>query len=414
MQGDSNDDVSSPSSPLRAIAASALQKFKERSTRFGSWVPGMGKARNVPKAGDDDDMGPLPSTFDSLSLPTPLVERGAVSAQNTTVDFTRGSPEPHASEEAQSNPSNLLTEILLSQSNYRFDESQIKFIEGPQSYKGYADVVPANILNNPDFAGVVLAVKRFCFREYTNDDRVIALFTNELRFQSKLKHENILRLVGFVENRSSRIAWLVLPWMANGNVREFLKSRLCEASERISLLYDVACGVEYLHSQNPPIRHGDLKSLNIVVNSEHRALITDFLCARSSDTSPWLETLTGTMGTVLWMAPEVLLEDLLVLAGDIWSFGWLCWEIITDKVPFEGEGAKESQIVLRIVQHDLPSLKDVSRFSLISPLRTLIENCWRTDPEERPSAGVAWIRFPNCLVSFQGTKKCSRVIQSPL
>ncbi|KIO24553.1 hypothetical protein M407DRAFT_51469, partial [Tulasnella calospora MUT 4182] len=45
-------------------------------------------------------------------------------------------------------------------------------------------------------------------------------------------------------------------------------------------IYDVSCGIQYLHIRNPPVRHGDLKSANILVNSRNRAVITDFGSAR--------------------------------------------------------------------------------------------------------------------------------------
>ncbi|KIO17409.1 hypothetical protein M407DRAFT_85009, partial [Tulasnella calospora MUT 4182] len=107
------------------------------------------------------------------------------------------------------------------------------------------------------------------------------MFANELRLLDKSSHPNVVKILGFVEDIKNGIAWLILPWESNGNLREFLRSGEWDIPERISLTQDVASGLDYLHSLDPPICHGDLKSLNILVNSTHRALITDFGSART-------------------------------------------------------------------------------------------------------------------------------------
>lgn len=146
----------------------------------------------------------------------------------------------------------------------------------------------------------------------------------------------------------------------------------------MSQIYDVACGIHYLHTQQPPICHGDLKSVdpslivvlhelickstkaNILVNSESRAVITDFGSARllertsegptDNSTTPnrsteetkdqeshsirlemsgthTVITVTGPAWTLRWASPEVLDGELPDLPSDIWAFGWICWEV---------------------------------------------------------------------------------------
>lgn len=135
---------------------------------------------------------------------------------------------------------------------------------------------------------------------------------------------------------------------------------------------DVVRGLEYLHSQEPPICHGDLKSvclvlksdskietesrlmqLNILVNWMYRAVITDFGSARRlvhRDIDPLAKqiesqsqpdqplqatfclssntiTLTGNKYTLRWAAPELLSEDRLGLWSDIWALGWIAYEV---------------------------------------------------------------------------------------
>ncbi|KIO30879.1 hypothetical protein M407DRAFT_68732, partial [Tulasnella calospora MUT 4182] len=154
-------------------------------------------------------------------------------------------------------------------------------------------------------------------------------FANELHILDGLDHPNIVKIAGFVEDITNRIAWLIFPWEANGNVREFLLSGKWELAGRVSLVQDVASGLEYLHSRQPPIRHGDLKSLNILVNSDHRAVVTDFGSALIQSEARGFETSSGSGPgwSFRWAAPEILNEEKPCLASDIWAMGWIVWEV---------------------------------------------------------------------------------------
>ncbi|KIO20739.1 hypothetical protein M407DRAFT_50882, partial [Tulasnella calospora MUT 4182] len=144
---------------------------------------------------------------------------------------------------------------------------------------------------------------------------------------SNLSHKNVVKILGFVEDVDSGVVWMVFRWENNGNLREFVRSESWELPERISLINDVAGGLSYLHGRNPPICHGDLKSLNILVNSENRAIITDFGSARAIAASGESITMTGPAWTIRWAAPELLKGDLPGLGSDVWAFGWICWEV---------------------------------------------------------------------------------------
>ncbi|KIO28882.1 hypothetical protein M407DRAFT_229133, partial [Tulasnella calospora MUT 4182] len=110
-------------------------------------------------------------------------------------------------------------------------------------------------------------------------------FAYEVGLLNDLSHDNVVKILGFVEDVNNGVVWMVFRWENNGNLREFVRSENWELPERISLINDVAKGLSYLHGRNPPICHGDLKSLNILVNSENRAIITDFGSARTVDST---------------------------------------------------------------------------------------------------------------------------------
>ncbi|KIO21579.1 hypothetical protein M407DRAFT_38581, partial [Tulasnella calospora MUT 4182] len=208
----------------------------------------------------------------------------------------------------------------------------------------------------------------------------------ELVVAAGVSHPNIVKIVGFVEDIGNRIAWLVFPWEVNGNVREFLLSGEWEISERIK---DVTSGLEHLHSCQPPIFHGDLKSLNILVNSDHRAMITDFGSSRTLRKAPFFSatastlTLTGSTYTIRWAAPELLQDEGPCLRSDIWALGWVAYEVMTNTIPFH-DIKKDAIVINRVVQGYLPPVTEDARMSLIRALCSMMVKCWSIDPEKRP------------------------------
>ncbi|KAG8944627.1 Ephrin type-A receptor 8 [Tulasnella sp. 424] len=219
--------------------------------------------------------------------------------------------------------------------------------------------------------------------------RCIQLLAHEVSLLNELSHENIVKVIGFVEDAKDGIAWMILPWEKNGNLREFIASADWEFPERLALL-------------------------NILVTSENRAILTDFGSARSLEptsggssqsrapeveaaphpnmVSPRVEvaaygttiTLTGPAWTLRWAAPELLAGSLPDLASDIWAFGWICWEVMTSNFPFDGEN--DVSAILQIVEGRLPSVHGDGRLDQVVALANLMIDCWSLDPSKRPTA----------------------------
>ncbi|KAG9025092.1 hypothetical protein FS837_005079, partial [Tulasnella sp. UAMH 9824] len=247
---------------------------------------------------------------------------------------------------------------------------------------------------------------------------VFKSFVNELSLMACLYHPNIIEFLGFVEDMERGDAWIILPWEANGNVRDFLKGGEWDIPERVSLVQDTAKGLQYLHAHDPPICHGDLKSLNILVNSSYRAVITDFGSARfrrrvESETqtagsspvpiqdgiaqpaSPKVRfnasslelTLTGMGFSLRWTAPEILREEMQDLPSDMWAMGWICWEIVAGKIPFEGED-NEAVIITHTLKGQLPAIRKDTQLSHLLMLCALMSDCWLSQPAQRIDAST--------------------------
>ncbi|KAG9050004.1 hypothetical protein FS837_008184 [Tulasnella sp. UAMH 9824] len=297
--------------------------------------------------------------------------------------------------------------------------------------------------NNPNSEPKLVAVKKLKIEEDTDLERVLGLALREFEFLVELSHPNIVKLEGFVEDVTERKVWLIFSWEEHGNLRDFLASGEWEIPERISLIHNVTLGLEYLHSRDPPIYHGDLKSLNILVNSGYHALITDFGSARhlendrvgkrskdtedSNDLRPVVDpstaeecitlealfsatastlTLTGSSYTLRWAAPELLQDDRPCLRSDIWSLGWIAYEVgpdrypriacrqlkisvlkqvMTNTIPFH-DVKKDAIVINRVIQGHLPAVTEDARMSLIRALCSVMVQCWNMNPYKRPTA----------------------------
>ncbi|KAG6328811.1 hypothetical protein ID866_10279 [Astraeus odoratus] len=93
---------------------------------------------------------------------------------------------------------------------------------------------------------------------------------------------------------------MVSPWMENGNAYEYVQNPLVDPRP---LLSDIAEGLHYLHSHEPPVYHGDLQGKNVLISDDGRALLTDFGLSLLVDSSfSGCGHVNG--GSLNWMAPE--------------------------------------------------------------------------------------------------------------
>ncbi|KIO28972.1 hypothetical protein M407DRAFT_53515, partial [Tulasnella calospora MUT 4182] len=145
-------------------------------------------------------------------------------------------------------------------------------------------------------------------------------------------------------------------------------------------------GPAYLHNRKPPICHGDLKSLNILVSSSYRAIITDFGSATRIQVgaSGNQLTLTGPSWSLRWAPPEVVNGATTSFSSDIWSAGWVYSEIMKNQVPFP-ELNSAGAITLTVIQGKVPSTREDAQLSQITGLCSLMTDCWAFDPRTRPS-----------------------------
>ncbi|TDL24385.1 kinase-like protein [Rickenella mellea] len=252
---------------------------------------------------------------------------------------------------------------------------------------GFADVWKGSFIEQP------VALKAFRIFQKSPQEKALNEFAREAVIWRQLRHPNILPFYGVFkgDEHFDRLC-LVSPWMDEGNVMEYLSKHV--ESNRISLLRDVASGLEYLHGFEPAIVHGDLKGANIFFTSSNVACLGDFGLARfrdSQESSFSATTGNSVAGTLRWQAPELFVsrengEHIHATPeSDIYSFGCVCIEILTGKRPF-AEISNDAAVMLAVVNKRKPQRpdEDLLRCGLDDSLWETMERCWDINPYLRP------------------------------
>ena len=213
--------------------------------------------------------------------------------------------------------------------------------------------------------------------EAQNMEKQVKPFIEEYNLLKQLRHPNILLYLG--GNITTSPYFLVTEFCENGNLFQFLHGKDApdlEDVERLNLALEIAQGINYLHSFNPPILHRDLKSLNILLDKNYVAKIADFGWARLRD-----EHMTKLRGTFQWMAPEVITNENYTEKADVYSFGIILWEFWSKEPPYKGIKAKEVGIKVKNNKNFRPTMPD----EVPQEIAELIKCCWDADPDKRPT-----------------------------
>jgi len=223
-----------------------------------------------------------------------------------------------------------------------------------------------------------VAIKTLHLSDISVDD--LDDFKHEISIMSQLQSPNIVHLFGacFEQNHYS----IVMEYFPNGDLSTYLsKNNNIPWKTRYQIASDITSGLSYLHKKG--IIHADLKSLNILLDQNYCAKITDFGVSKLRLTS---QTVAGphNAGSARWMAPE-LWEPLSKSnkSSDIYSLGMVLWELTSYKIPFIDTCQSDQQVMFFLVmkngQEKIP--QDTPQV-----LAQNIQMCWDRDPVKRPTA----------------------------
>ncbi|XP_049844392.1 mitogen-activated protein kinase kinase kinase 1-like isoform X5 [Schistocerca gregaria] len=235
-------------------------------------------------------------------------------------------------------------------------------------------------------SGGIMAVKQVSFlrNSQQEQERVESEIWKEIVMLSKLHHPNVLHILGATKQNGHFN--IFVEWMAGGSIATLLDS-YGPFSESVIINYtkQTLQGLNYLHKNH--ILHRDLKGANLLIDSTGRNLcIGDFGAAVHLETQTVVsgELQGQILGTIAFMAPEVLRGENYEHSCDIWSVGCCIIEMVTTKPPWkENQMSNHLALMYKIASSKEPPFIPHTLGML---LKNVAHKCLQIKPELRPTA----------------------------
>lgn len=242
--------------------------------------------------------------------------------------------------------------------------------------------------------------------KFDGDDQILIM--RESSIISSLDHPSILKFYGInfrsFDNANILQPTLITDYIPNGSLRNILnKSKKDEKwtpTKRYICLLGISNAMNFIHSQH--FLHRDLKPENILLDKDYAPIISDFGLARcfpkffSSSTKM---TLTGHVGTPLYMAPEIIEDDKYGPEVDVYAFSILAYEIITGQTPY-------FEIIGKLTPYKfcnkvLQGMRPTFTKNMTEKMKKLISKCWSNDIKERPTFNTIFNELASDFSYFQ-------------
>jgi serine/threonine protein kinase/DNA-binding NarL/FixJ family response regulator len=255
-----------------------------------------------------------------------------------------------------------------------------RFFEGLTRYRwqetagrgGMGIVFKAQDLDLDD----VVAIKVLSPDWESDDQQLLQRFKREINLNRKIKHPNVARIHDF--GMSGDFPYITMEYVPGKDLRTIiqLEGKLPQA-RAVSILRQIALGTEAAHKLG--IIHRDLKSQNVMVEDSGAVAILDFGLARGQTTEQL--TLDSVMvGTPHYMSPEQALGRPTDARSDVYSIGVMAYEILTGKVPYDGE----SPLVIAMKHVSEPAPNDLRKEPNVSPeLIAIVYKALEKNPARR-------------------------------
>ncbi len=234
---------------------------------------------------------------------------------------------------------------------------------------GMSDVYKAKDLT----LGRTVAVK-VLKSEYCEDMNFVTKFRAEAQSAAGLEHPNIVNV--YDVGSQDGFYYIIMEYVAGTTLKTYIekKGRL-NYKETLSIAIQVARGIQAAHAKN--IIHRDIKPQNIMISTEGKVKVTDFGIARAVSENT---IHSDVMGSVHYASPEQARNGYVSNRSDIYSLGIVMYEMVTGRVPFDGDSTVA--VAIKHLQDEMESPAKYAEDLPVS-LEKIILKCTQKSADRR-------------------------------
>ena len=216
---------------------------------------------------------------------------------------------------------------------------------------------------------------KFLAAHLLGDEEIKARFRREAEAAAALSHANIAVIHEIDESNGH--SFIAMEFVEGLTVNEKLAERPLKLEAAMDIAMQATQGLQAAHERS--VVHRDIKSANLMVTPQDQVKIMDFGLAQLAERSKLTET-TTVLGTPSYMSPEQAAGDKTDRRTDLWSVGVVLYEMVTGRLPFEGE---RQEAVLFGITNQEPEPVTALRAGLPLELEWIVGKCLAKAPEER-------------------------------
>lgn len=235
---------------------------------------------------------------------------------------------------------------------------------------GMADVY----LARDTHLGREVAIK-ILYKRYARDEEFVARFRREAQSAAALNHPHIVSIYDRGEADGSY--YIAMEYLEGQSLKEIIPENGLEPARAIEISIQILQALQFAHEHN--VIHRDIKPHNIVINGRGQVKVTDFGIARAG-TAPAMTETGSIIGTAQYLSPEQAKGKAVEQSSDLYSMGVVLYEMLTGKVPFEGENPVA--IALKHLS-DLPVPPQALAPEIPDNLNTVVMRALAKDPHDR-------------------------------